>query len=157
MNKKLHNKLSYAIDLGINFLLRNINANGFPNLERHCLATLCLLENIKSDKTEILLTRIAKNSYIDNNHIFIVCEGKEQYHLNVLAALCFLLSDKQNWASKCVNRITEDQEKYENKYMAQCIYLFTKMYEKTQEQKWLDKAKASAAWIVNNETNLSRY
>ncbi len=144
---KLKHKLKFALDLGVNFLLRSINDEGViadeKDIHRHCLATLCLVENIHdpSTKIELALSRIASYTYSDKRKYFI---DEASNDTNSLAAMIFFMTNKKEWGIKFVNALTDEDNS------GICCQAFTRAYEVTQEKRWFERAKACAYRIVEN-------
>jgi len=168
--RKIKYKLQYSIDLGVDFLLRNTNEQGIisgeTDLYRHCLATLCLVENPrdKNEKVELALGRISQYSYINKNLLFIN-DNTISVSLSALAGACFCSSyNQKQWGLKYAKHISNLQKddgyikhedgEHENLF-AFCIYLFTKAYDIEKDRDWLDRAKLTSSWIIKYDADLS--
>ena len=140
---KLKNKLQYAIDLGVDFLLRNTDDDGNilneQDLHKHCLATLCLVENPRNEQKKVdnALRKIAKNTYSKNNSFFILNAKKEiDNSLTAIAALTFLSVPNLLWGERYLNFLI--QQNFQDDYS---VKSFTKMHNLTKDKKWLDGTK----------------
>jgi len=162
MLEKIKCKLQYSIDLGVDFLLRNINVEGLisgeTDLYRHCLATLCLVENPR-DRNELVklaLGHIAKHSYVNKNKLFVqLDDGKIPISINALAGACFVSGNKKEWGLKYANYIYDlglvEHEEENKNFLAHCIYLFVKAYELNQDNLWLDRAKSISSLLISHD------
>jgi len=163
---KLQHKLKYAIDLGVDFLLRNIDESGIianiKNLEQHCLGVLCLVENSKNSKEKIdfVLKQIAKFIYSKDDELFILDEEEQlTSSINAIVSLIFSNFGNTDWGVKFGNTLLKKQKKdgyIEEKnikaqiQMGLSIKAFLKLFELTQDKMWFEKAKAAGNWLVEN-------
>ena len=131
--RKLLCKLQYSIDVGIDFLVRNIDDDGYfcgeHDLSRHLLATCCLSEHLGKDERLMKpLSVVSSFSYYDNGRIFLSDE-----HLNSLAAISFLSCGRNDFGIGYLKSIKNNS--------AQDVEAFVVAFEKTEDKKWLDKAE----------------
>jgi len=171
--QKLKHKLKYSIDLGIDFLSRNIDSDGIianeKDLYSHILATLVLAEfGNNEQKTNLALQYISSHSCVDKDEMFIVLEDDSSpLSVTALAGVCFILSiSNKSWGIKFANRICSYQDEtgfiksiYNDRqnFLPQCIYLFIKTYEYTKKDEWLHRAVQSASWLIQHSTFLQDY
>jgi len=167
--EKLKHKLRYSIDLGVDFLIRNLDNEGViageQSLYRHCLATLCIVRNAseQTNKIELCLSRISSYSYVDGNRFFLMDENEKSISsVNAIAALSFLLFGKREcgirFARTVANRQLDDgsiylcekkSKEFEHE-IGKCVELFVTLYELTNSNSWLKKAILSRDWIVEH-------
>ena len=152
---KLQHKLEYAINLGVDFLLRNVNEDGIiadeDNIHRHSLAALCLAENIKdsSDRLNLVLSRIASCTYSNKSSFFIIDENESSKNdVNAIAAMVFFKTKKQDWGEKYANTVMKEMNSDDSAGI--CCRMFIKAYEILEEKRWLEKAKDCAYQILED-------
>ena len=125
--RKLLCKLQYSIDVGIDFLVRNIDDDGYfcgeHDLSRHLLATCCLSEHLGKDERLMKpLSVVSSFSYYDNGRIFLSDE-----HLNSLAAISFLSCGRNDFGIGYLKSIKNNS--------AQDVEAFVVAFEKTEDKK----------------------
>ena len=165
----LHLRLKYAVDIGLNYLSRNIDDRGRisnnEHLLHHCANVFCLAENteVESEPIKRALSFISKNSYSQNNILF-TCDNfnNSLTSVNALAGLAFASSGREDWAVKYATTIVNRQNSdgfiscddkslliEDDSHIGQSVKLFTRLYELGFIH-FFEKAKLSRDWIIKN-------
>lgn len=150
MHEKLKAKLQYSIDLGIDFLVRNIwddgRIIGIDDLYQHFVGTLCIIENLKDIPAKVLpaIRRVSSFTY-SKNDMFFIYDKKEDVRLTILAAIIFLRYNEKN-AYKYLNYINSIEH---TDNFGLLIYLYCKFYEHDKKEEQLNKAKELCSHLNN--------
>jgi hypothetical protein len=166
MTEKFKHKLKYSIDLGIDFLYRNVNdygnIYGETNLKSHSFAMCVMSKNIiDKEKFDFCFKNVAASTYMKGNTFFVLDEnGKISSLLTTMASLLCMYSNNVFWAEKYLNFIFSQKEEdgfisgyeYDKEHIGYSSIIFTKMYEKTKNKKWIEFSKDILKWIISNGT-----
>ena len=164
---KLKHKLEYGIMIGVDYLLRVMNESDYlsDTLYDHCTATMCISEDPRNKEPSVqkALDWISQFTYSLRGSFFVMdADNQSLTKVNAITGMANSAT-RLDWALRFGKTILERQDEkgiisydqYDSvpvdfNHMGQSAKFFTRLYELTNDDKWLDAAKRVRNWILEH-------